>query len=88
MFTAKDISWLWMRYRMKDNNRLDRIYRNVMLLTGSLTAVLFILSLISMIEFPGAFKYLLIGMIGTSVFFFALRTIYRFRETFKIKTKK
>jgi hypothetical protein len=73
---------------MKDNNRIDIIYRNIMLITGSVTAVLFILSLFSAIKFPGAFTYLVIGMISFAILFLILRTIFRFRDSFKIKTKK
>jgi hypothetical protein len=73
---------------MKDNDKLDIIYRNVMLVTGATTAILFILSLFSAIKFPGAFTYLVIGMISFAVLFLILRTIHRFRDSFKIKPKK
>ncbi|MFC2090146.1 hypothetical protein ACFLT1_05160 [Bacteroidota bacterium] len=72
---------------MADGNRIDRIYRNAMLITGVITGLLFILSMIALIEFPGAFIYLLIGEIFFAVLFFILRTVYRYRETFRIRKK-
>jgi hypothetical protein len=68
-----------------NNDKLDIIYRNVMLVTGSITALLFILSLIALIKFPGAFKYLAFGVAGFSLLFLILRSIHKFRDSFKIK---
>jgi len=67
------------------SDRTDRIYRNTMLGTGILTALLFLLSLISLVEFPGAFGALAIGMIGCAIAFLLLRTIYRYRNTFRVR---
>lgn len=69
-------------------DRIDRFYRYAMLVAGILAAFLFLLSLVAMIEFPGAFNYMAIGMIVIAVLFLVLRTIYHFRDTFKIKQKK
>lgn len=69
------------------SDRIDRMYRNAMLSVGILAAVLFLLSLVAMIEFPGAFKYLAIGMVLTAVGFLVLRTIYNFRDTFRVRQK-
>lgn len=71
--------------REKSGDRIDRIYRYAMLAMGILAAVLFLASLVAMVEFPGAFIYLAIGMVATTVVFLFLRTIYRFRDTFKVK---
>jgi putative flippase GtrA len=67
------------------NDRIDRLYRYAMLVTGILAAVLFLGSLVAMVEFPGAFSSLAIGMVATAVVFFVLRTIYHFRDTFRVK---
>jgi hypothetical protein len=69
----------------KSGDRIDRIYRYAMLVVGILAAVLFLSSLVAMVEFPGAFIYLATGMVATAVVFLLLRTIYRFRDTFKVK---
>jgi hypothetical protein len=58
-----------------------------MLIAGILTAILFIISLIAMIEFPDAFKALAFGMLGAALAFLLLRTIYNFRKTFRVKAK-
>lgn len=70
------------------SDRIDRLYRYAMLTMGVLAAVLFLFSLVAMVEFPGAFKYLAIGMILTAAGFLVLRTIYHFRNTFRVKKKK
>lgn len=70
------------------SDRIDRLYRYVMLSMGILAAVLFLVSLVAMAEFPGAFKYLAIGMVLTAVAFLVLRTIYHFRDTFRVRQKK
>jgi hypothetical protein len=67
--------------------KVDKIYRNFMLAMGVLTALLFILSLIALIEFPKAFKGLAFSMIGTAVLFLLLRSIFIFRNTFKVRAK-
>ena len=72
----------------RDNDRLDRIYRNLMLANGITTAVLFILSLVAAIEFPGAFKYFAIGMLCFAVIFLILRSVHKYRSTFKVRVKK
>lgn len=69
------------------NDRIDRIYRYAMLTMGLLAAALFLFSLVAMIEFPGAFKYLAIAMVLTAAGFLVLRTIYHFRDTFRVKQK-
>lgn len=71
-----------------NNDKIDRIYRNVMLGLGSITTVLFVLSLIASIEFPGAFKYLAIGMLGFAALFLVFRSVYKYRTTFKVRIKK
>jgi len=71
-----------------NNDKIDIIYRNVMILTGAITALLFILSLIAMIEFPKSVGLLLTGEIFFAVVFFVLRTIYRFRTSYKIQKNK
>ena len=73
---------------MNKSDRIDRIYRNSMLATGILAAVLFLSSLVALAEFPGAFKYLAIGMVATAVIFLVLRTVYHFRDTFRVRQKK
>ena len=45
-------------------------------------------SLFSAIKFSGAFRYLVIAMISFAVLFLILRTIHRFRDSFKIREKK
>lgn len=55
-----------------------------MLGAGVVTALLFIISLVAMIEFPEAFKLIAWGMMGFAVLFFLLRTVYHFRITFKV----
>ena len=69
-------------------DRLDLIYRNAMLVLGILTSLLFILSLISLIEFPGMFPYLAIGMVATALAFLVLRSIFKYRDTFRVKSRK
>ena len=69
-------------------DRVDRMYRNAMLISGIATALMFLFSLIAMIEFPGAFKFIALGMVGMAVVFFLLRTVYHYRSTFKVKEKK
>ncbi|MDF1570819.1 MAG: hypothetical protein P1P82_04305 [Bacteroidales bacterium] len=71
--------------RENSGDRIDRIYRYAMLVMGILAAVLFLASLVAMVEFPGAFIYLAIGMVATAVVFLLLRTIYRFRDNFRVK---
>ncbi|MEX0980764.1 MAG: hypothetical protein WD577_10000 [Bacteroidales bacterium] len=68
--------------------RNDRIYRNAMLVIGIITALLFLLSLVAMIEFPGAFRFIAAGMVGMAVVFLLLRTVYHYRSTFRPKEKK
>ena len=69
------------------SDRIDRTYRYAMLATGILAAMLFLLSLVAMVEFPGAFTYLAIGMIVIAAIFLVLRSIYHFRDTFRVKQK-
>jgi len=69
-------------------DRIDRIYRNAMLVSGIVTALLFLMSLVAMIELPGAFRFIAVGMVGMAVVFFLLRTVYHFRDTFRVKKKK
>lgn len=69
-------------------DRVDRFYRNAMLISGILTALLFLLSLVAMIEFAGAFRFIAFGMVGMAVVFFLLRTVYHYRSTFRVKEKK
>lgn len=71
-----------------NNDKIDRIYRNVMLSMGSITAVLFVLSLIASIEFPSAFKFFAIGMLLFAALFLILRSAYKYRTTFKVRIKK
>jgi uncharacterized membrane protein len=71
----------------KDNNRLDRVYRNVMLVMGIITTVLFLLSLVAMIEFPGSFKFLALAMVISAVAFLVLRSVYNYRNTFRVKNR-
>lgn len=59
-----------------------------MLVTGVITTLLFLLSLVAMVEFPDAFIYIALGMVGVAVLFFLLRTMYRFRATFRVNDKK
>ncbi len=68
-----------------ESDRIDRVYRYAMLVTGILAAVLFLGSLVALVEFPGAFSYMAIGMVAIAVIFLVLRTIYRFRNTFRVK---
>lgn len=70
-----------------DNNRLDRIYRNAMLALGIITTVLFLLSLVALIEFPGIFKILAIAMIISALAFLVLRSVYNYRNTFRVKNR-
>lgn len=92
MCMARGTNWLlMMRNKMNKNlggDRTDRIFRNSMLATGILTALLFLGSLVALAEFPGAFSWLAIGMIGVALVFLVLRTIYRYRSTFRVKEKK
>ena len=53
--------------RENSSDRIDRLYRYAMLVMGILAAVLFLASLVAMVEFPGAFIYLAIGMVATAV---------------------
>ena len=61
----------------------DDLLRKLALGTGILTGILFILSLIAVIEFPAIFKYLAIAMIVLAVIFLVLRSAYNYRNTFK-----
>ncbi|MEX0987936.1 MAG: hypothetical protein WD052_10705, partial [Bacteroidales bacterium] len=71
----------------KKSNRIDRIYRNAMLVVGILATLLFLFSLIALIEFPEAFTVIALSMAGSTILFFLLRSIYHFRNTFRVKTK-
>lgn len=59
-----------------------------MLVVGILTSILFIVSLIALIEFPGAFKALAIAMIFCAAIFLVLRSVHKYRSTFRVKDKK
>lgn len=63
----------------------DELIRKLAIGTGLLTGFLFLFSMVALIEFPGMFIYLAIAMVLTAIVFFALRSVYNFRETFKIK---
>ncbi len=74
--------------RGSSNSRLDNLFRTLMLVTGIIMTILFLLSLVSMVEFPGMFKYLALGMVICGIGFFILRSIYSYRMTFRIKEKE
>ncbi len=72
---------------MNDSDKLDLFYRNLMLILGIISAVLFLLSLVALIQFPSSFKFLALGMVVTTLAFFILRSVYSFRSTFKVRAK-
>ena len=65
----------------------DETIRKLAIGTGIATAVCFILSMVSAIEFPGAFKYLAIAMIIFAIAFLVLRSAFNYRNTFKVKKR-
>jgi inner membrane protein involved in colicin E2 resistance len=71
-----------------ESDRVDRRFKYAMLVVGILAAVLFIFSLVAMIEFPSAFRIIAYGMVGLAILFFLLRTVYHFRITFRVKEKR
>ncbi|HKK62029.1 MAG TPA: hypothetical protein VJ951_05685 [Bacteroidales bacterium] len=74
--------------RKQDAARKDRIYRNSMLILGILTTIFFIVSLVAAIEFPGAFGWLSVMMLLTAAAFLILRSVHKFRSTFRVNDKK
>jgi hypothetical protein len=66
----------------------DELIRKGAIVSGLVTAVLFILSLVAAIELPGMFIYLAIGMIVFAIIFMVLRSAFNYRDTFKIKERK
>ena len=73
--------------RVYRSDRVDRRYRVAMLISGITAAVLFMFSLVALIEFPGLFKFIAYAMVGIAILFMVLRTIYHFRNTFRVKEK-
>jgi multisubunit Na+/H+ antiporter MnhB subunit len=71
-----------------DPDKKDIILRRVALISGAVTAVLFIVSLIAFIEFPSLFKPLAWGMIAAAIVFLVFRSAFNYRNTFKVKSKK
>lgn len=65
----------------------DEAIRKLAIVSGIITAVLFILSMIAAIEFPGGFKYLAIAMIIFAIAFLVLRSAFNYRDTFKVKDR-
>ena len=66
----------------------DDLIRKLAIGAGIATAIVFIMSMVAAIEFPGLFKYLAIVMILFAVIFLVLRSAYNYRNTFKIKERK
>jgi len=69
-------------------DRIDLIFRNLMLACGAISALSFIASLFSFIQFPSASTTLIILMLGSALLFFVIRVIYRFRVQYKLKEKE
>ena len=74
MYMAKDINLWWMKTenqtgRERRSDRVDRRYRVAMLITGITAAVLFMFSLVALIEFPGLFKFVAYAMVGIAILF-------------------
>jgi len=60
----------------------------IMLISGSLTGFLFLISLLALKIFPVAFKWLALGMVIFAVVFFVFRTLNNYNETYKIDKKE
>jgi len=70
---------------MKDQDKKDRIIRNIAIGAGITTGVCFILSMIAFIEWPLLFKPLAFGMIFTAIVFLVFRSAFKYRNTFKVR---
>lgn len=66
----------------------DELIRKLTIIFGFSAGVVFIISLVALIEFQGIFKYLAIAMIVFGILFFVFRSAYNYRETFKVKERK
>ncbi|MBN1133183.1 MAG: hypothetical protein JXA39_08945 [Bacteroidales bacterium] len=62
--------------------------KTAMLICGSVSAIAFIVSLVSYINWPELFLPFALTMIGFAIAFFILRSIFNYRETFSIKERK
>ena len=65
----------------KEHSRIDNLYKRLMLLSGGLSALLFIVSLVAAIEFPNLFKPVAWAMIGSAALFLIVRVFYNFRKS-------
>ena len=74
--------------RKENETKKDRVLRYAAIGTGILTGVLFIVSLISYIHWPGIFKPLAYVMIGVAVVFLVLRSVMNYRETFRVRERR
>jgi len=59
----------------------------IMLISGSLTAFLFIISLLAIKIFPPSFKWLALAMVISAIVFFVFRTLNGYNETYELKKK-
>ncbi len=69
---------------MKDPGQIKR----AMLITGSVTGFLFLVSLLALKLYPAFFKWLALGMIVFAILFFIFRTLHNYNETYTIRDKK
>ncbi|MFZ5939487.1 MAG: hypothetical protein ACOYXB_02840 [Bacteroidota bacterium] len=66
---------------MKNTTLIQRI----MLISGGLSALSFLLSLAALKFFPGAFKWLALGMVVMALIFFVFHTLNNYNETYRIR---
>ncbi len=64
----------------------SEILKKAVLISGAVSAASFILSLIAYINWPRLFLPLAIAMACFAVVFLILRSIYNYRETFRVRS--
>lgn len=69
----------------EEHKKLDNLYKKSMLSLGIITAIIFLFSIVSMVEFPNLFMPLAIAMIVLAIAFLLVRLIYNFRKNYKVK---
>jgi uncharacterized membrane protein (DUF2068 family) len=72
----------------KNQDRIDKLLRYIAIVSGITSGVLFLFSLVALIEFPGLFKWSALLMILTGIAFFLLRSLFKYRNTFRVKDRK
>lgn len=74
--------------KKEEESSRDRLIRRTAIGFGTLTAVLFIGSLIAWVNWPGIFKPMAYSMIGSAIVFLVLRSVVNYRQTFRVKNKR